>query len=64
MIRRSLDLSPPVQKVYAFVRQSASTHCPVPLANLIGRAGSGGHEAASRAQSDAVRPRACRGGKT
>jgi hypothetical protein len=34
MVRRSLDLSPRVQKVYAFVRQSASPHGPVPLANV------------------------------
>jgi hypothetical protein len=61
MIRRSLDLSPLVQKIYAFVRQSASTHRPVSLANPIGRAGSGGHEAG---QSDASRPRACQGGET
>ena len=30
---RSLDLSRGVLKVYAFVRQTASSHCPVPLAN-------------------------------
>jgi hypothetical protein len=34
MVRRSLDLSPRVQKVYAFVRQSASPHGPVPLVNV------------------------------
>jgi hypothetical protein len=34
MVRRSLDLSPRVQKVYAFIRQSASPHGPVPLANV------------------------------
>jgi hypothetical protein len=34
MVRRSLDLSSRVQKVYAFVRQSASPHGLVPLANV------------------------------
>jgi hypothetical protein len=38
---RSLDLSRGVLKVYGFVRQTASSHWPVPLANkaLIVRGG-------------------------
>jgi hypothetical protein len=68
MVRRSLDLSPRVQKVYAFIRQSASPHGPIPLANVAltawGDHVSAGHEPASRAQSSAMCSRAYQGGKT
>jgi hypothetical protein len=30
----SLDLSHGVLKVYAFTRQTASSHCPIPLADV------------------------------
>src|SRR5271168_67502 len=62
---RSLDLSRGVLKVYAFIRQTGTSHCPIFLADVTSTARgiclSAGHGSwAPNAQSDASR--ACQGG--
>ena len=66
--RRSLDLSRGVLKVYAFIRQTATSHCPISLDVTLTARGiclSAGHESqAQRTQSGGMSSRACQGGKT
>jgi hypothetical protein len=66
---RSLDLSRGVLKVYAFIRQTATSHCPIFLADVTSTArgiclSAGYRSWAPYTQSDAVSSRACQGGKT